>query len=132
VIEDFDGPDPTPNHRRHMLVASLLLIASVIVGYAAVSSPELRGPFATPHPSSRPVVNERASASLNPVVLYVRPMTAASLASCMIGQNQQSRTGYGFVGGRSVTLVRELNVNVWLSGGSCQPEVMSPAWPFAP
>ena len=51
VIEDFDGPDPAPSRRGHMLVVSALLLVGVIAGYAAVSSPELRGPYATPRPS---------------------------------------------------------------------------------
>jgi len=51
VIEDFDGPDAAPSRRGHMLVLSLLLLGGVIAGYAAVSSPELRGPYATPRPS---------------------------------------------------------------------------------
>ena len=55
MIEDFDGPDPAPSRRGHVLVLSLLLLGGVIAGYAAVSSPELRGPYATPRPS---VVNE--------------------------------------------------------------------------
>jgi len=34
-----------------MLVVSALVLAGVIAGYAAVTSPELRGPYATPRPS---------------------------------------------------------------------------------
>ena len=33
-----------------MLAVSLLLLVGVVAGYAAVSSPELRGPYATPRP----------------------------------------------------------------------------------
>ena len=35
-----------------MRVVFVLLLIGVIAGYAAVSSPELRGPFATPRPSA--------------------------------------------------------------------------------
>jgi hypothetical protein len=50
VIEDLDGPDRAPDRRRHVLVISVLLLLGVVAGYAAVSSPELRGPYATPRP----------------------------------------------------------------------------------
>ena len=50
MIQDFDGPDPAPNRRGRVLVISVLLLVGVVAGYAAVSSPELRGPFATPRP----------------------------------------------------------------------------------
>jgi hypothetical protein len=33
-----------------VLVISVLLVVGVVAGYAAVSSPELRGPYATPRP----------------------------------------------------------------------------------
>jgi hypothetical protein len=50
VIEDFDGPEPARNRRGHVILISLLLLVGVVAGYAAVSSPELRGPYATPRP----------------------------------------------------------------------------------
>jgi hypothetical protein len=57
-----------------MLVLSLVLLAGVVAGYAAVSSPELRGPYATPRPSvvNAPRVTPEAIASLDPAAFDPR------------------------------------------------------------
>jgi hypothetical protein len=64
VIEDLDGPDPVRGGRRGpVLLASALLLVGILAGYAAVSSPELRGPYATPRPG---VVNAPRSTPARP------------------------------------------------------------------
>jgi hypothetical protein len=86
-----------------MLVVSLLLLGGVIAGYAAVSSPELRGPYATPRPG---VVGPQATpaadgfrATLVPSVQFAIPV-----ADCYrIALPHQSTF---FVSGRTVTLLR--------------------------
>lgn len=73
MIKDLDGPDPAPNRRGHVLVISLLLLVGVVAGYAAVSSPELRGPYATPRPSvvNAPRITPAPVASLEPAAISV-------------------------------------------------------------
>jgi hypothetical protein len=74
VIEDFDGPDPAPaGRRRAVLLASALLLAGILAGYAAVSSPDLRGPYATPRPG---VVKAPRSAPARDTILAPAAITA--------------------------------------------------------
>jgi hypothetical protein len=80
VIEDLDGPEPAPNRRGHVLVISLLLLIGVVAGYAAVSSPELRGPYATPRPSPavlHAVFTPAPASSIEPAA-FSRPAAACS------------------------------------------------------
>jgi hypothetical protein len=102
VIQDFDGPDPTPNRRGHLLVISILLIAGVLAGYAAVSSPELRGPYATPRPSVAVV----AAVRFTPAP-FVRAEPAAAVApssGCILPGSVFTATV--FVGGQLVPISR--------------------------
>jgi len=135
VIEDLDGGDVGPSRAPFIRAISLALVVSAAIGWAALQQPALRGPYATPDPSGGVAFTERASSSPAPklfVIQYLQSGTAASTFSCLVGQSQQSRTGYGFVGGRSVTLIRELDVNVWAATSACQPESAAPEWQFAP
>jgi hypothetical protein len=55
-----------------MLVISALLLLGLVAGYAAVSSPELRGPYATPRPSvvNAPRFTLPPRASFEPPVIF--------------------------------------------------------------
>jgi hypothetical protein len=50
VIEDLDGGDPGPGRAPVVRAISVALVFAALVGYAALSSPALRGPYATPDP----------------------------------------------------------------------------------
>lgn len=102
VIEDIDGPDPAPNRRGHMVVVSVLLILGVLAGYAAVSSPELRGPFATPRPS----------AAVAPSPVPVTPISEAIPARSMILDEAQ---GVWF-SAQCFTVAQRLETSVLVDG----------------
>jgi hypothetical protein len=76
VIEDFDGPEPAPSRRGHVLAISVLLLVGVVAGYAAISSPELRGPYATPRPLPSlvhaPVFTPAPVGDIAPASVYIQ------------------------------------------------------------
>ena len=106
MIEDFDGPDPPPSHRGHIFAVSVLLMVGVVVGYGAVSSPELRGPFATPRPSAAfdlPTTSAQVFIQAPPT-LYITTDVPAGAADCLrIVLPHETNV---FVAGRPITVVR--------------------------
>jgi len=52
VIEDLDGGDAGPSRAGLVRAVSVVLAFSAVLGWAALSSPALRGPFATPDPAA--------------------------------------------------------------------------------
>ena len=69
-----------------MLVISALLLVGVVAGYAAVSSPELRGPYATPRPS---VVNAPRFTPA-PLVTFEPAAFNPPFASCVFPPSVQA------------------------------------------
>jgi hypothetical protein len=143
VIEDLDGGDIGPSRAPVVRAISVALVVAAAIGWAALQSPALRGPYATPDPLGGVTFTERASP--NPAALHVQPVTVGlSPFACL--QIQQVRTGYGFVGDHAVTLVRVFptpppdaqTFTVATSSGpvlmwrTCQPEVTLPVWRVAP
>ena len=133
MIEDLEGGDIGPSRAPFIRAISVALVVAAVVGWAALQQPALRGPYATPDPAGGVTFTERASPSPTPklyVLQFLQPGAATATFSCFVGQSQQSRTGYGFAGGHSVTLIRELDVNLWAATSACQPET-TPMWRFA-
>jgi hypothetical protein len=54
VIEDLDGADHFPSRARALTAISVVLALGAIAAYGAMSSPFMRGPYATPDPSGGP------------------------------------------------------------------------------
>jgi len=50
VIEDLDGGDVGPSRAGVVRAISVVLAVGALLGWAALSSPALRGPYATPDP----------------------------------------------------------------------------------
>ena len=104
MIQDVDGPEPAPDRRGRVLVISVLLLVGVVAGYAAVSSPELRGPFATPRPLASvvhaPVFTPAPIGSTKPASLQ-----RTSIACVVPGSAQLTTilTTTVFVNGQTVT-----------------------------
>jgi hypothetical protein len=61
VIEDLDGAGPSPSRARAVTAISVVLAFGAIVAYGAISSPLMRGPYATPDPSGGPARIESAA-----------------------------------------------------------------------
>lgn len=84
MIEDFDGPDPTPNRRGRQIVLSVLIVVGMAVSYAAVSSPEFRGPYATP----RPLPSAVQAPLFTPAPVAIDPATLRGPAvTCVLPQS---------------------------------------------
>ncbi len=50
MIHDLDGGDPGPSRAGAVRAISVVLAVGALLGWAALSSPALRGPYATPDP----------------------------------------------------------------------------------
>ena len=143
MIEDLDGAAAGPSRVAVVRVISVVVVLVAIIGWAALQSPALRGPYATPDPRGGVTFTKPALSSPS-VLENWQPVTVASPVSCM--QIQQLRTSYGFVGDQPVTLVRPFPVpppdvqtfTLITSSGpllwwhTCQPETTTPLWPFDP
>ncbi len=143
MIEDLDGGDGGPSRTSTVRAISVVLALAAVIGWAALQSPALRGPYATPDP--RLGLTLGTSLPSEPAAIHVVPVTTGiSPFACF--QIQQIRTGYGFVGDHPVTLTRvfptpppgvETRTVVTGSGTTlmwrtCQPELPTPAWRLAP
>lgn len=81
-----------------MLAISVLLLVGVVAGYAAVSSPELRGPYATPRPlpstvnapgvTGATVWRIETASRGGPSVVCVEPRSARGPTAVVLGQTQ--------------------------------------------
>jgi hypothetical protein len=113
VIQDFDGPEPAPSRRGHTLVISFLLLLGVVAGYAAVSSPELRGPYATPRPLpsvvSAPRFTPAPAGSVEPASLT----TLGFSFVCVVPGSAQLT--WIFVNGQNVTVTSPTGQNMTVS-----------------
>jgi hypothetical protein len=143
VVEDLDGGDTGPSRALILRATSIVLVLATAIGWAALQSPALRGPYARPDPAGGVTFAERASTERS-VLENWQPVTVSSPVSCT--QIQQLRTGYGIVGDHAVTLVRPFPVpppdvqtqTVITSSGpllmwrTCHPETTTALWRFAP
>ena len=127
-------------------VVSVILVLAALIGWAMLQSPALRGPYATPDPSGGVTFSQRTPITPAPAVvqLAVPVNSATSPFACM--QIQQTRTGYGFVGDRPVTLTVvfpspppgvETFTVIWGNGPAiawrtCLPESPTPTWRLTP
>lgn len=109
-----------------MLVLSLLLLGGVVAGYAAVSSPELRGPYATPRPSvvNAPRVTPAPIASIDPAAISwpfapcVMPPSLQMPSAVQVPPSVVGNTIYVYdqSGQNLVTVIRS-------SGVACSPVI---------
>jgi hypothetical protein len=145
VIEDLDGGEGGASRASTVRAISVVVVIGAVIAWAALQSPALRGPYATPDP--RAGLTRGASApTLEPAAIQVRVPVTSGISPFACLQIQQVRTGYGFVGDHAVTLVRVFptappdaqTFTVVTSSGpvlmwrTCQPEITSPMWRFAP
>ena len=141
MIEDIDGLDTGPSRAPLVRAVSVVLVFAAIVGWAVVQSPELRGPYATADPRPNVAIEP---ISVGPAAISVRPGLVSTIPACFA--MQQVRTGYGFVAGHSVTLVRVVTTpppeadtftavtpaGVTLMWDRCRPDTTHPDWDVAP
>ena len=118
MIQDFDGSDPAPSPRGHVLAISVLLLLGVVAGYAAVSSPELRGPYATPRPLPSivhaPVLTPAPVGDIAPASSYIQ--SADCVGPAVV------RPTTGLVNGQRVTtILNGQTVTTIFSGTSGNP-----------
>ena len=102
MIEDLDGGAGGPRHVAVIRVVSVILVLGALIGWAALQSPALRGPY-TPDP--------RAGASLKvrfTPAPFVSAEPAAALApgglGCVVPGSVS--VSYVFVGGQLVTVTK--------------------------
>jgi hypothetical protein len=107
-IIDLDGGDGAPSHRTSMLVVSIVLVGAAVLGYAAVSSPALRGPFATPYPTAVVIAARYTPAPF--VSIQPASIGAPGGLGC-VGPGSVS-TSQVFVGGQLVTVTRPQPLSV--------------------
>jgi len=146
VIEDLDGGDPGPGRAAFVRAISVGLAFASLLGYAALSSTALRGPYATPDPARAAAAIARhtpepAAGILGDFAISVTPATAMD---CY--QVQRVYTTNVFAAGHPVTIVRvvgspppgvETIPVVTLTGPSlmwrtCAPDAPTPIWWIAP
>jgi hypothetical protein len=146
VIEDLDGGDSGPSRASTVRAISVVLVVAAVIGWAALQSPALRGPYATPDPRAGLTLGASVPRAPEPAAMQVRIPVTSGISPLACLQIQQTRTGYGFVGDHPVTLTRvfptpppgvETRTVVTVSGTTlmwltCQPELSTPAWRFAP
>ena len=147
MIEDLDGAVTGPSRAPFVWVVSVVLVLAVIIGWAALQSPALRGPYATPDPR-RAVLSPRpdpaVAIAVDPAALRLTPASAVSSFGCF--QIQQIRTATAFVGDHPVTIERaltspppgvETSTVITVSGprlmwSTCLPDSRLPSWRLAP
>jgi hypothetical protein len=107
-IIDLDGGDAAPSRRTSMLIVSVVLVGAAVLGYAAVSSPALRGPYATPYPTAVVVPARYTPAPF--VSIQPGSVSAPGGPGC-VGPGSVSTTQV-FVGGQLVTVTRPQPLSV--------------------
>jgi hypothetical protein len=151
VIEDLDGGDSGPSRAPLVRGISVALMLGTVIGWVALQSPVLRGPYATPDPRGGVVFSPRPSAQapsmtiLDAAALQLSIPITTTLSPDGCFRIQQVRTAVAFVGDHPVTLTRALNspppgaapyTVVTFNGPAlmwrtCAPDAV-PAWRFAP
>jgi hypothetical protein len=107
-IIDLDGGDAAPSRRTSMLIVSVVLVGAAVLGYAAVSSPALRGPYATPYPTAVVVPVRFTPAPF--VSIQPASVGAPGGLGCVVPGSVS--TTQVFVGGQLVTVTRPQPLSV--------------------
>jgi hypothetical protein len=101
-VIDLDGGDSAPSRAGLVRGISIALVVGTVLGWAAISSTALRGPFATPHPS----------VALAPIARFT-PAPFATVVAGAVGAQVPGGcmmsgiyTATVFVGGQTVTISR--------------------------
>ena len=115
MIEDLDGADRSPSRARALTAVSVLLALGAIVAYGAMSSPLMRGPYATPDPSGGPAreflskarYTPAPLASIDPAAFIGRPGQGSTWC---VAPNAVFSTVV-FIGGRQVVFAQPVSRN---------------------
>jgi hypothetical protein len=105
VIEDLDHGDPGPSRAGAVRAISVVLALGALIGYAALTSPTLRGPYATPDPGAGVSFTKLdvPRYTPEPLTLINSPVSAIWIA-CAPRGFVYTTTGSVFVNGQPVSV----------------------------
>ena len=82
MIEDLDGGDHGPSRAALVRGVSVALMFATLLGWAALSSPALRGPYATPDPLNALAAPAAAARYTPEPITLVNPAVSVIWIDC--------------------------------------------------